>query len=164
VKPAKTGLDAMQAFKITDFHREHPNEPFPGYSTLDPGACERLRSQVAAHLGLPTTTGSLTLVQRLFTMSRVLAGADAQADEFDLTAALGAVHVVPQEHVYIDWHRFDAIDRMAFADLARCFDDIWYPSSDDITLFDDTFSWVVFVHHEGTLRWVLLKGPTRGAT
>jgi len=79
------------------------------------------------------------------------------SDSFDLRRVLCSIEIVPEDHVYINWYRFDKLDRMAVDDLAQYFDDVWYPSSDDIDLFDSTLSWVLSVTDEGYIRFVKFK-------
>lgn len=47
--------------------------------------------------------------------------------------------------------RWGEVDQMAFIGLAIHFPWIWYPSSDDIAIFDDSLAWLLFVDHEGQL-------------
>ncbi len=35
--------------------------------------------------------------------------------------------------------------------MSRWFDDIWYPASDDIDLFDSTLDWILSVSHSGLI-------------
>ena len=47
---------------------------------------------------------------------------------------------------------FDDADEMHFGDLDKYFYDIWYPVTDDIDIFDDTFKWLLLIVHNGCLR------------
>ena len=69
----------------------------------------------------------------------------------DLALSLG---LAPEPLVYVNWLRFDDIDCLAFSDLARYFDDIWYPSADYIDIFDSSMSWVLSVDYLGFVRFV----------
>ena len=53
--------------------------------------------------------------------------------------------------VYINWFRFDNIDQMKFNDFSTYFYDIWFPSVDDIDLFDESYSWIVSIRHDGMI-------------
>jgi hypothetical protein len=54
------------------------------------------------------------------------------------------------DHVYVSWDALRGqVDDIAFADLARYFAWIWYPASDDIQIFDESFSWLLVIGHEG---------------
>jgi hypothetical protein len=70
-------------------------------------------------------------------------------DDFNLNILLPNVGILTQNNVYINWYQFDNIDKMHFGDLSNYFDDIWYPESDDIDIFDDTFLWVLSIYHYG---------------
>ena len=39
-----------------------------------------------------------------------------------------------------------------FAIVSKYFSDIWYPSTDDIDVFDSSVSWILSVNHEGEIR------------
>ena len=40
---------------------------------------------------------------------------------------------------------------MRLDELSRRFDDIWFEVSDDIEIFDDTYSWYLGVSHDGAV-------------
>lgn len=54
-------------------------------------------------------------------------------------------------NVFINWYRFDDIDKMSLKDLDQYFYDIWFPATDDIDIFDDTFKWIVSIFHDGII-------------
>lgn len=53
--------------------------------------------------------------------------------------------------VYVNWFRFDDIDEIAFDDFCTFFYDIWFPGVDDIDLFDESYSWIVSIRHDGVI-------------
>jgi hypothetical protein len=75
---------------------------------------------------------------------------DAEADDaFDLRSLVATLQVTAAEHVYLSWDPLRGeVDDIAFADLARYFAWIWYPASDDIEIFDESFSWLLLIGHE----------------
>ena len=40
----------------------------------------------------------------------------------------------------------------------KYFDDIWYPDSDDIDIFDQTLSWILTVLHNGDVKILQIGG------
>lgn len=84
----------------------------------------------------------------------VCEGGDANLDGFDLMALMGRVGIHPKASVYLNWYRFDDIDVMSTDQLSRYFSDIWYPSVDDLDIFDDSLDWVLMVRHYGTVSLV----------
>lgn len=58
--------------------------------------------------------------------------------------------------VLIDWSSQSNIDRLKWDDFTERFHDIWYPSSEDIDVFDESLSWIMSVSHDGVLCLVKL--------
>ena len=72
-------------------------------------------------------------------------------ENFDLSAALSSMKIKCPENVFVNWYRYDNIDKFNLLDLTRYFDDIWYPELDDVDIFDDSFTWIVSVAHSGRI-------------
>jgi hypothetical protein len=51
------------------------------------------------------------------------------------------------KNIYINWSRFDDIDEMSALEFSAVFHDLWYPSSDDIEIFDQGQKWVLLIRH-----------------
>src|SRR5262245_32702555 len=119
----------MDAFKIDNFKRGKPGQNFPWFKALEPQETERIREAIRAKSGIETED-PLVLLTELFGMSSVIQGLNADVDGFDLAAAVSHLGIRPDPHVYVNWYRFDRIDCMFLEDLARYFEDVWYPSSD----------------------------------
>lgn len=54
-------------------------------------------------------------------------------------------------HLYVCWDYFYAIDRFDFNDIVKYFSDIWYPSVDDIIIFDDSYKVCMMIRHDGVI-------------
>jgi hypothetical protein len=150
----------MQAFKLQHFASAHPEDVFPSFTSITSEEIERLRDAFCqrAHVNAMTDWGEL--YRHLQDRAEHLEGVNAEdEDRFDLAAELRALDIVPSELVYVAWDpRRGEVDQIAFIDLARHFQSIWYPSSDDIEIFDDSLAWLLFVDHEGQLSVVWLGG------
>lgn len=143
----------MESFKIEHFHRDKPGRLFPWFEPAPAVETQAIRAALARKAGLPSETEALTLTRRLDALGTVVEGLDAETEGFDLAATFFALAIRPQGGVvYVNWHRYDVVDRMKFTDLASHLDDVWYPSSDDIDIFDATLSWIVSIAHEGTIK------------
>lgn len=57
---------------------------------------------------------------------------------------------IPHE-VYINDHKFEHLDVMLFSNFSKYFTDIWYPSADDIEIFDSSLNYIVAIRHYGAL-------------
>jgi hypothetical protein len=78
-------------------------------------------------------------------------GVNSLSDDFRLSQVLWRLRILPPEYVFVNWYRFDDVDEIKFADLESHFTDIWYPSSDDIEVFDSSLKWLIAVSHDGSV-------------
>jgi hypothetical protein len=140
----------MDRFKIEHFQRDNPGCVFPAFSTLGAAETRALRERLKAQCGLPGNASDLELTRSIALTATTLPHADPQEPDFDVADLLRQLNINPGKEVFINWHRFDIVDRMQFNDLVSHFSDIWYPGADDIELFDDSCSWVLVVPHSGT--------------
>ena len=147
----------MQTFKTANFKKDKPGHAFPQFESLEPSETQAIRVSLGARLGLSPAANSLELARCVDQRARTLPDMDAEDSSFDLAGALSAEGIRPRPNVYVNWYRFDEIDRMSFGDLAANFDDVWYPSSDDIDIFDDSVSWILSVSHEGAVKVLKLS-------
>jgi len=72
-------------------------------------------------------------------------------DGFNLIDTLNSISILPLPKIYINWYQFDDIDLINTSDLNKYFDDIWFPSADDIDLFDESLNWIVSIRHDGNV-------------
>ena len=144
-------------FKIDRFRETHPGTVPPQLSRLDPGDVTSTRDTVARVLGLPADTSPLQLVKYLDDYETIVPDVDATNPAFSLDELLRDENIVPKEFVLINWYRFDTLDRIRLDDLVRYFHEIWYPSSDDIDILDESVDWVVSVRHDGTIKVIRLN-------
>ena len=147
----------MEQTKIENFLRENPGSTFPTFVTLDRQKCKNIRSILSQKLGLGISIDNFDFTNEVAKCSAVCEGVEYDGEKFDLRKTLDSLSIVWPEIVYINWYRFDEIDQMKFVDLAQYFDDIWYPSSDDIEIFDETFCWILSITHFGQLRYLELQ-------
>lgn len=144
----------MESFKIEHFTRDNPTKKFPAFSSLKPNKTKMLFDRLSDRIGefLPPDQ----LVKKINEISIVLEKDNAENKNFILKEIFDKTGINPQEKVYINWYQFDKIDEIGFDDLNSFFDDIWYPGSDDIDIFDKTFSWILSIYHNGSIKLVKL--------
>lgn len=147
----------MDKLKIDHFAREHPAEGFPGFRSLTPDDAALIRENVARALMLPLTSDGASLLRALGDQQTVLDEPNAEAVGFNLKACLRSLGIHARDSVFINWYRFDDIDEMKVDDLSRYFANIWYPSSDDIEIFDGKYDWILSVRHDGVLGVLQVK-------
>jgi hypothetical protein len=142
----------MHGFKIENFYKLHPSGTFPYFKKLDADECRGMAKRIALAIGLPDGEDTLEIVQRLAEVESEI----GTLRENDLSSSLFKViekaKISLSELVYVNWYRFDSIDQMKYSEFLKYFDDIWYPSSDDIDIFDDTLSCIFSVTHYGAVR------------
>lgn len=137
----------MQEFKIQSFQEAYSHR-FPNFTSIDVMMVQALHDRIMHHL----TDKKQTLSGKVYAMVRSKAtrveNADAERADFDIYSVFKEAGIQTQHNLYIDWNN-GVIDTMNTSDFIRYFSDIWYPSSDDILLFDETTTWFVSISHEG---------------
>ncbi len=141
----------MENFKIENFEKERPGDKFPEFSTLDRYHAEQLRDRFKAQFSLGSEADESDLLKAIEATERILIGTNAEKSDFRLDTVVAGCGIRPHQHVFLNWYRFDRIDKFLMKDLSRYFSYIWYPSSDDIDVFDSSISWVVSIRHDGAV-------------
>lgn len=139
----------MDAIKIDNFGREHPNKDFPRFRSLSIASGNKIQKFLERKLGLSPDSSSLELVKELRANSSLIPDVHAESDTFNLRSTLLNEGIVPKGQMFINWYRFDQIDEISLDDLSTYFDDIWYPAADDIDIFDDSISWIMSIGYSG---------------
>lgn len=139
----------MQEFKLLNFRRAHPGISPPSVRALTAEEVQQVRRVLALRLNSNASTADLP--ERLLHAESLVENADATGAHFALDQAFASAGIVPRGRVLINWYRFDEIDEFLWADLVLYFDDIWYPSSDDIDIMDPACEWVLSVTHYGAI-------------
>ncbi|MCL5773492.1 MAG: hypothetical protein M1536_03850 [Firmicutes bacterium] len=144
----------MEQFKIEHFESDGPWRSFPEFVTLSKDEADRIRLTFERKTGIDTTKDKWDLLRYLESLSCQVKNVNAESEDFDLSLIAYKVGLKPRDEIYINWDDFTTIDRMNFLDLSKYFDDIWYPGPDDIEIFDDTFSWILFISHWGGVNFL----------
>jgi hypothetical protein len=150
---------AIEDFKLERFREDHPGSEFPSLQSLSESKRRQLKQELAIRLGLPRETDALDIVKRLHESFEAPSSYDATDAAFNLRSLVKDLDLETPENVYINWDRFDRVDRIRFADLADYFVYIWYSVSDDIEIFDDTLRWAIVVRHDGAVAFVPMISP-----
>jgi len=142
---------------LENFAREYPGKSFPDYRSVSAIEAEQTKLRISMQMDFPPSASSLELVRLVREQSTVLSNVNAESDDFNLKSVIFRAGIMPKEEIYINWHRFDEIDRMRLEDLSGYFEDIWYPSADDIDLFDDSLSWIFSISYSGNISYLRFK-------
>lgn len=147
----------MEPFKIEHLERETGKGSFPSFKSLTSDECLQYRQKFALALGLEAEADSLVILKSIFCLEAVRT-VHIEDGKFDLATELALVCPDPESSIFINWYQFDDIDQMKLVDLSVYFDDIWYPSVDDIEIFDSALTWVATVSHYYVFRLIHLGG------
>lgn len=145
----------MDETKLDNFAASHPDSSFPEFRQLTANECESLKTRLANKLGIPSRSSGLEVLRSLEARARNVPNVQPSDESFSPTSLLLRLQSEPQ--VFINWNRFEDIDEMAATDFSSSFHDLWYPSSDDIEVFDKTFTWVIMVRHFDAVQTVQLR-------
>lgn len=145
----------MDEFKIEHFERDNPGQSFPWFERV--ANSRDIGMRLLRRLGLPATTEGVAFLEALDERAQYTPAIDAEDDAFDLRRVLVTHRIPPPVNVLINWNHFEHVDRMRLDDLCRFFDDVWYPSADDIEIFDESCDWCVMVRHFGAVGVVDLR-------
>jgi len=138
----------MDDFKFDLIWDAHPNKEVFQVNSLDASKLSTTYEKIRAFIG-GELESPLEVVRAIYDKSEPIDGVDANDDGFSFSDVLKSLCIEPNANVYINWYRFDNVDEISIKNLTEYFDDIWFPSSDDIDVFDDSFSWIVSVSHDG---------------
>ncbi|TXK96431.1 hypothetical protein BMR02_11560 [Methylococcaceae bacterium HT1] len=144
----------MEQIKIDNFIKEHPGSSFPNYIHLEDKICADISLSILKKLNLISTTDDLMLVNEVDKLGDICDVVISDAENFNLKNTLSSLGVNYSKNVYINWYRYDDIDKMKIDDLINYFDDIWYLGSDDIDIFDESLTWIVSITHFGQVNFL----------
>jgi hypothetical protein len=136
----------MDDIKIRNFEATHPGKPLPKLRHLNPAECELLRTTMASNLGLSGGSNALEVLLALEHRAGDVPDVRPSEETFNL-AKLCSQLQLDASTIYINWSSFDDIDEMPLQAFSNNFHDLWYPSSDDIEIFDRGQKWVLLVRH-----------------
>jgi hypothetical protein len=138
----------MQSFKIENFVRENPGLSPPRFQHLTDSEASALAERLLTRAGRPKGTPS-EVIRWLSEQATPLGGLNLNENEVALHELFRRAGIKPGPVVYVEWGTLSDVDRFETDELGRYFYDVWYPSADDIEIFDDTTEWLIFIRHYG---------------
>lgn len=141
----------MDQIKLENFRKEYGFD-MPVIRSLLPGECLKIRENLLHKF-------SLQNIDEFFKIDKFsrLDGFSADKENFDLKAVFGKLNIATPNEICINFNKFESIDILRFDDLSKFFSDIWYPSLDDIEIFDINLSFIISVRHYGDIYYFLTK-------
>ncbi|WP_149726154.1 heat-shock protein [Campylobacter concisus] len=141
----------MDQIKLENFRKEYGFE-MPIVRSLSAGECLKIRENLLHKF-------SLDDIDEFFKIDKFnrLDGFNANEENFDLKTAFSELGIAMPNEICINFNKFESIDILRFDDLSKFFSDIWYPSLDDIEIFDINLNWIISVRHYGGIYYVKLQ-------
>ena len=141
----------MDQIKLENFRKEYGFD-MPIFKSLPAGECLKIRENLLHKF-------SLNDIDEFFKIDKFnkLDGFNADEENFDLKAVFGKLNIAMPNEICINFNKFESIDILHFDDLSKFFSDIWYPSLDDIEIFDINLSFIISVRHYGEIYYFLTK-------
>ena len=135
----------MDQIKLENFRKEYGFE-MPIIRSLPACECLKIRENLLRKF-------SLNDIDEFFKIDKFnkFDGFSAVEANFDLKTAFSELGIATPNEICINFNKFESIDILRFDDLSKFFSDIWYPSLDDIEIFDINLSFIVSVRHYGAI-------------
>ncbi|WP_103574690.1 heat-shock protein [Campylobacter concisus] len=135
----------MDQIKLENFRKEHGFDMLI-IRSLPAGECLKIRENLLHKF-------SLQNIDEFFKIDKFsrLDGFNADEANFDLNALFSELDIATPNEICINFNKFESIDILHFDDLSKFFSDIWYPSLDDIEIFDINLSFIFSVRHYGAI-------------
>ncbi|XDD49565.1 hypothetical protein AB3N59_14330 [Leptospira sp. WS92.C1] len=146
----------MEQIKIENYIKDNPNKSFPYWSELDSEACGKIRNTIIRKLQLISDISDIDLMKTIEKRGAFKGFIDIDNIENTKKVLLTSLPTTDNELIYINWYRINKIDQMYLQDLIDNFDDIWYPSVDDIDVINTTISWIFSISHFGGIKIIQL--------
>ena len=140
----------MEQFKLDFFKKEHKNLCI-NFTTLSKIECESAYASfcLSYKMEMQNRNDIFRLVQN---KGHYINSINAKDDDFNLYLLIHEQNIsqIPT-HLNVCWDCFYTIDHFGFNDLVNYFDYIWYPSVDDIIIFDEACKICLMVRHDGVI-------------
>ena len=135
----------MDQIKLENFRKEHGFDMLI-IRSLSAAECLEIRENLLYKF-------SLQNIDEFFKIDKFsrLDGFNADEANFDIKAVFSKLNIATPNEICINFNKFESIDIFRFGDLDKFFSDIWYPSLDDIEIFDLNLNWIVSVRHYGAI-------------
>ena len=135
----------MDQIKLENFRKEHGFK-MPIIRSLSAAECLEIRENLLHKFTLQN-------IDEFFKIDKFnkFDGFSADEENFDLKAVFRKLNITTPKKICINFNKFEIIDILHFDDLSKFFSDIWYPSLDDIEIFDLKLSFIILVRHYGAI-------------
>lgn len=152
----------MEQFKFDFFKKEHSSQTM-NVVTLSKAECDKVFASFCSAYNMEKQERN-QVFDIIQDKGIPVNFTNAEDKNFDLSCLISenCKRQLPT-HLYVCWDYFYAIDRFDFNDIVKYFSDIWYPSVDDIIIFDDSYKVCMMIRHDGVI-YLLNKKPQKQET
>jgi hypothetical protein len=151
----------MEMHKIKNLLRDHPDAPvIPLTRLLSSRESDHWLERIAAAIGV---TKDMDAIATYFDTFGATLEISAEAENFSLCEVLRSLNLAAQVSLFVLWYRQKLVERYDEDFLDKYFDYVWYPSVDDIEIFNTELSFVISVRHDGTVLFKSLHNRPFGA-
>lgn len=134
----------MENFKISLFEKEYGRK-FPSFKSLSSEECNHISKEIIMkHLITDAVLNWLVINQSH-------CGSIFTHEKLSFAKMLNELNIFADTEIYVNWYKFDDIDKMALSDFNKYLEDIWFAGADDIDIFDKSLSWFLSIRHDGQL-------------
>ena len=151
----------MDEHKLDSFFREY-GATFPKFETLPASQIKNVIADLCRHIAERDDGAVTEVLSRIQSGRDVFAGLNATDNNFSFGDLLLRSGIERPEFLFLNWGRFDDIDRIASVDFDDYFADIWYPAVDDVEIFGESADWLVYVRHDGAIGVIDTHGSSFG--
>ncbi len=144
----------MENFKIKIYSAE-TGKKFPNFRHLGKAECLSVKNKMASRF-FNIELNQDELIGAIKKARNFLPAVNINNTEFCFEKIFHNIGLQVPKTIYINWYKFDDIDEISFDSFVELFSYIWYPSSDDIEIFDCNNNWIVGIDHNGFI-WYFIK-------
>lgn len=136
----------MEDFKLKLFRDEYKKDL--KYSVLSSIECEKIIRNISVRFNIKLDAS--IFISELYNKQRYIEDVNAR-ENFSLKTVLNNLCIYPNSKIYVNWYHFDDVNMFNYDDFNIYFYDIWYESSDDIDIFDESIDWILSIRHDGSV-------------
>ncbi|UOE40228.1 hypothetical protein MTP09_09915 [Chryseobacterium suipulveris] len=139
----------MENFKKELFKKEYGID-FPPYFKISEDKCHEIKYNIIHKFKLIQDDFEKSLRKKQLFFNLI----NAENENFNFCNVLKNIQITIGSRLYVNWDNFQTIDKFSSEDFCKYFNDIWFPSADDIDIFDDKLNWIISIRHDGAIFYI----------
>lgn len=153
----------MDIYKIDNYNRDSDGKPFPWYYHLENAELSELVKKIVFAFSIQMNTTIELIIQKICDKTHLLLDNNgsyfnATNEYFQISDVFDLIGVKDQDTIYISWGPGEPclcsdVDLLYIKDVLKHFNDLWYPGTDDMVMFNDSFSFIIWIDHGGGIHY-----------